>query len=789
MTADSTPVLASDGTDAGPPRRSAGVDAVSEWRSPLTKVASGLLLYESVTGLAILALPFSPFNQFNVLLHTILGIAMIVPVLWYCWRHWVVRRKGKLSHYQLMGYISVVLLVACVLSGVVLTWQGLFGTRISLSWDLVHLVTGLGMGIFIIVHIAMVVIRRVNKEASKRALAAARRSYYGWTAGVCAVCVIAGLLWEASYESPVMRTAFDETYNWRFGEDRPFAPSLARIENTDWQESVTDRVSEALPAPKRRVLQASLQETQGDPMGLFARLRHGADAANATDSERQAIEAVLKEESAHVRTHNAIDPRLLGGSAGCGTSGCHQEIYDEWLPSAHRYSSLDRMFQDVQELMVAETSAETTRYCGGCHDPISLFAGAKNAHTEVVGDPIGIDEGTSCLVCHSIVQTDIQGNGDYTIRPPERYIYELHEDDQVAKLMSDFLIRTYPKHHISEYSRPLYKTAEFCAACHKQYLDVEVNTDIGKVQGQNQYDSWKNSRWYHEGHPEATISCRECHMPLQPSEDPASGDPTDYNRSLADGMHRGHRMCGANQYIPTLQGLEGGEEQVAEVERWLRGETEIPEIADKWTQGPVVRLAIDAPESIAPGEDASIRVLLTNNKTGHDFPTGPLDMIESWVELTVVDEAGELVYHTGGVDESTDQVVNSQVLFKADGFDREGKLIDRHNLWDLVGASYKRSLYPGVTDSFEAELVCPSMARGRLDLDTREVPGVRVDEFAVQAAAPGTLRVKAVLWYRKANPEFLDRVYGTEDDIRSPVTAISEVEAVIKVQDAQARNQ
>ena len=195
------------------------------------------------------------------------------------------------------------------------------------------------------------------------------------------------------------------------------------------------------------------------------------------------------------------------------------------------------------------------------------------------------------------------------------------------------------------------------------------------------------------------------------------------------------------------------------------------------------------PQQVAPGEQAHLRVLLTNNKTGHDFPTGPLDMIESWIELTVVDEQGNIVHHSGGVDEATDQVVNSQVLFKADGFDRKGELIDRHNLWDLVGASYKRSLYPGVTDSFEAELVCPSMARGRLDIDTREAPGTRVDEFAVTAAEPGTLKVRAVLWYRKANPEFLDRVYGAEQDIRSPVTAISEAEATIRVQDVQAANQ
>lgn len=90
------------------------------------------------------------------------------------------------------------------------------------------------------------------------------------------------------------------------------------------------------------------------------------------------------------------------------------------------------------------------------------------------------------------MQTDVQGNADFTIQPPTRYAYEL-SDGAVGKYVSDFLIRTYPEHHVSSYSRPLYKTPEFCGACHKQYVDKEVNTDIGKVQGQNQYDSWKNS--------------------------------------------------------------------------------------------------------------------------------------------------------------------------------------------------------------------------------------------------------------------------------------------------------
>ena len=109
----------------------------------------------------------------------------------------------------------------------------------------------------------------------------------------------------------------------------------------------------------------------------------------------------------------------------------------------------------------------------------------------------GADEGISCAVCHSMVQADVQGNGDYTLSPSTRYSFALDEGT-VPRLLADFLIRTYPEHHIASYSRPLYKTAEFCAACHKQYVDLEVNTDIGRVQGQNQYDSWRNSRWFHE---------------------------------------------------------------------------------------------------------------------------------------------------------------------------------------------------------------------------------------------------------------------------------------------------
>jgi hypothetical protein len=80
---------------------------------------------------------------------------------------------------------------------------------------------------------------------------------------------------------------------------------------------------------------------------------------------------------ATTETGGAFDSKSMSGSKSCGTVGCHQEIYDEWQVSAHRWSAMDVGFQKVQAVMAEQNGSESTRYCGGCHDPISLFSGRK----------------------------------------------------------------------------------------------------------------------------------------------------------------------------------------------------------------------------------------------------------------------------------------------------------------------------------------------------------------------------------------------------------------------------
>lgn len=768
------------------------ISAVAEWRSRLTALAAGYLFFETISGLAILLLPFSALVQFSVLLHTAIGVVFFVPLLWYLIRHWWVRRKGNLSHYQLLGYIATAILGVCLVSGTVVTWQGVVGPRLTPLWDVLHLVTGLGLVVFVVVHVVTVAVRKTNNASVRHQLSTARRAFYAKSLAVCAVLASPIIAWETFYHEPDANRSFPDDYNWKFGEDRPFAPSMARIE-APWADELHAQIADTVGSEHRNFVLASLSKgvesrRTGESQGVFDQVHECTSSLPLSDEQKSRIEMIVAEAARQIKQEGALNAQDLAGSASCGTSGCHTQIYKEWLPSAHRYSSMDAMFQRTQELMSEETSPEHTRYCAGCHDPISLFSGAKNSGNITLSS-LGADEGISCLVCHCVVQSDVQGNGDYTIALPERYIYEKHEG-KLAKFVSDFLIRTYPRHHITSYSRPLYKTAEFCGACHKQYLDKEVNTDIGKVQGQNQYDSWKNSKWYHEGDPTRTINCRECHMPLIDSDDPAQGDVTDYNRAADDGKHRSHRTLASNQYIPELMNLEGHKTHVMLTEKWLRGEIEIPEIADKWTTGPVVRLSIVAPKTAKAGESLSIQVSLMNNKTGHDFPTGPLDMIESWIELIVTDSSGTELYHTGGVN-ADGTVDRAQVWFKADGFDRKGELIDRHNLWDLVGASYKRSLFPGVTDSVHVELQCPSMARGRVieSGDEKLSPGQRIEDFSISTSdvpAGSELIVEAILHYRKANPEFLNRVYGEENEVRSPITEMTRETVRIRIEDDAA---
>jgi hypothetical protein len=681
------------------------LERTKEWQHKLLLLVSGLLFFETVTGLSIYLLPFTVSNQVMVLLHTLIGLLFILPFAWYQIRHWLIYRTMKMHNIKLTGYISLVITVIAAVSGVVLTFQAVFQTKIGRSWDLIHIISTFALIASLSPHLIVIVMRDLKDRQRNRLqpILTAQKQYGLRSLLMTGTLFAVTALLVYAYEPVNLINEFPDDYSYLYGKDRPFAPSLARTSSG----------------------------------GVF-------------------------------------DARSLGGSQTCGTAGCHGQIVKEWEVSAHRYAAMDPAFRAVQKVMGEQNGPESTRYCGGCHDPISLFSGTKNLFRDDLTNPIGYQEGVSCIVCHGIKEIDIQGNANYVITEPGRYMFELHEG-KTARFLRDFLIRAYPKYHIESLQHRLFKSPEFCAGCHKQFIDEEIN-QVGWVQLQNQYDNWRKSRWNHPGDPSKTIECRECHMPLTDSQDPASGDELDYNRNDGDGKHRNHRFLAANQFIPAILDLPGASEHIALTEKWLQGKYEIPEIEDKWRPGPAVPLELIVPKKVAPGQEVTIQTLITNNKVGHDFPTGPMDIIQAWVELVVRDQEGNEIFSSGHRDEKH-FIEPGSFIFKAEAVDQYGNLIDRHNLWEMVGVRYRRVLFPGFSDQTEFTFSCP----GTVSTNEEDLPNRQDFQFRVAGDQVTELQVSAKLLYRKIDQFLLNFLLGEDSGVTAPVTVVSEDQRTIEV--------
>jgi uncharacterized membrane protein len=655
-----------------------------KWHSRLTIWVVCILFFELISGLAIYLASFSVTTQTLVVMHTLVGLVAVIPYIIYQLKHWLSYRKNKLTQHKLIGYLAMATAVAAAITGILLTYEAVFLTRINYLLDQIHIVATFGFLLSVVPHIGLLIIRdfKAVKNQKANSLIKAEKAFGFRVLFFTAILIAFAGIFIYAYNPVEFHNNFPSDYQFIYGKNKPFEPSLA------------------------------------------------------TTSDG-----------------GAIDARLMGGSKSCTSSGCHTNIGHEWEADAHRYSAMDPAFRVVQHAMAVEKGPASTRYCGGCHDPISLLSGSKNLDDAKLTNPIGMDEGVSCVSCHSISKVDVKGNAQYQITKRVPYMFEM-KNGKASKFLSDFLIRAYPKYHVTSFNKTILKTPEFCGSCHKQFIDKQVN-GVGTVQLQNQYDQWRKSHWNHPGIAAKTIECRECHMPLTATFDPANGDSSDYNRTPDDNMHRGHRFLGGNQLMPILLKLPGGEKQVKLIEKWLKGEMQVPEIKNKWHNGPALLVQLETPDTIKAGQGIGIDVTITNNKAGHDFPTGPLDLIQAWVKLTVKDCYGNVVYSSGILDKHH-FIPPGSVIYRAQPVDQFGADADRHNLWNLVGIKFSRSLYPGFSDQLKYNFVYKPGTKGH-------------------SSANDTLYVNTELCYRKFNQFVLNRFFSDNGkvDITAPVTVLS----------------
>ena len=181
-------------------------------------------------------------------------------------------------------------------------------------------------------------------------------------------------------------------------------------------------------------------------------------------------------------------------------------------------------------MLIAEKGVQFSRHCEGCHNPIALFSGdlsqgmPKKRPFE--------EEGITCAVCHSIESTDTTGTGSYVMRTPAVMVDE--KGLPVTRPVSDTEILAHIDWHKQAVMRPLLKTTEFCAACHKATIPRELD-EYKFLRAFTVYDEWQGASFTKQTplpfyRKDAVSQCQTCHMPREPLEqkaqDPGAKDGT-----------------------------------------------------------------------------------------------------------------------------------------------------------------------------------------------------------------------------------------------------------------------
>lgn len=426
-------------------------------------------------------------------------------------------------------------------------------------------------------------------------------------------------------------------------------------------------------------------------------------------------------------TGRPVAPEILANSESCGSAGCHAAISQDWLASAHHWSAEDEFFQAVRSATTDVQGLEATEKCGACHDPVSLLAGYKDPRLGRAAP--GYHHGDSCLICHAVRRVDSRGIGSYEIGVPKPYLFE-YNSNRYASGVAHFLIRAYPNQHDRDYDLKLVRLAESCAPCHKEW-DV-IDKSVGAVQVETQYDDWRQGKWNADPDASHRLRCQQCHMYYLTAARNSMADPYDVLIGLGT-KYRNHYFAAGNQFMPEVLGARDAAGQVQRVTEWLHGKRVVPEISGVWPSGPIVALRIEAPPSVSKGASLAVRVVLTNEKVGHSFPTGPLNIGRAWIEMKVRDDAGRTIFHSGELDNQNHIEAGSFIL-RPLSITTDGKEIMMPDLWHPNGPKFRPAIPPGHSATCDYQVKVPLNADGPLFITAR-------------------------LRYRKANQFFMDAVY------------------------------
>jgi tetratricopeptide (TPR) repeat protein len=327
----------------------------------------------------------------------------------------------------------------------------------------------------------------------------------------------------------------------------------------------------------------------------------------------------------------------LGDVETCAS--CHEDAAAQWRTSAHSFASFNNpVYRASVERFRKVAGNETSRFCGGCHDPALMAAGGMLQAIEP-HDP-NAHVGISCRTCHGIQSVRPDGDASYDLSLAPIPLPKDGDEESVRV------------HKRAAAPSPL-RTSALCGACHRVFLD-EGTGNAHHIPGQDEASEWQRSAFagmhaQRVDHGVAKMECQGCHMAKEPAP---LGD-----RAAKDGKIASHRFLGGHTFLAAMRGDADTEARIA---AFMRKAVSVDVAA--MTRATGARVLLPEGASATPGEALTFDVVVRNLGVGHRFPGGVLDAQDTWVELTIATKNGRKVAEAGTNEGATGQDGSAHVL-------------------------------------------------------------------------------------------------------------------------------
>lgn len=224
----------------------------------------------------------------------------------------------------------------------------------------------------------------------------------------------------------------------------------------------------------------------------------------------QSIDYPAEEIASEAAHRAAFVNNRFPSAAACKT--CHEDHYREWSVSPHAYAQLSPVFNAMHGTILKRTNGTNGDFCIRCHTRVGMTLGEPLFMSNIDRHPVS-REGITCIVCHRVNRAYGKESGRVKLVEGDLFepVYGPTGNKELRRVLEsdEYKVNTQrgkPGRAIHADARKFFTlvTPGFCGTCH----------DVNLLDGfrlEETFSEYKTSPAAKQG-----LTCQDCHMGTEP---------------------------------------------------------------------------------------------------------------------------------------------------------------------------------------------------------------------------------------------------------------------------------